>query len=152
MYACRLRVKVPDRSAHGTRTPHPRWCTAWGAPAALWIGRYPGPSFPAGSATQAIAVYGMLAIVLAVGRLARRQAMVYVAAATITVAAGAASMYLAASWLTDVLAGWALGAMCIAVVLAADVLITTRDRRAATVSPRRSYPPSRMNGHRRQAA
>jgi len=120
-------------------------------PSALWIGHYAGPPFPAASATLAIAVYGMLAVVLAVGRRARPQALFFSAAAVVTVAAGAASLYLAANWLTDVLAGWALGALCICVVIAGDVLMTTRSRRTADG---KTWPvrEASVRGERRHAA
>jgi len=91
-------------------------------PAALSIGRYAGPSFPSGQATTAIACYGMLAIILAAGRPPRTQAVIGTCAAAVTVLTGAAQVYLGANWLTDVLGGWALGALWIAILLIAAVL------------------------------
>ncbi|HUZ56919.1 MAG TPA: bifunctional DedA family/phosphatase PAP2 family protein [Streptosporangiaceae bacterium] len=93
-------------------------------PAALSIGHYAGPSFPSGQATTAIACFGMLAVILAAGRPPRTQAVIWACAAAATVLAGAAQIYLGANWLTDVLGGWALGAMWIAIVLTAEPLIT----------------------------
>ena len=119
-------------------------------PAALWIGQYAGPAFPSGAATLAFAVYGMLAVVLAAGRPARRQALLY--AAAVTIAAGAASIYLAANWLTDVLAGWALGALCITLVLAADLLTTAPASRSAAASKTRPFRAARRKDRRSQAA
>src|SRR6266571_877850 len=121
-------------------------------PAALWIGQYAGPAFPSGAATLAFAVYGMLAVVLAAGRPARRQALLYAAAAAVTIAAGAASIYLAANWLTDVLAGWALGALCITLVLAADLLTTAPASRSAAASKTRPFRAARRKDRRSQAA
>ena len=120
-------------------------------PAALWIGQYSGPAFPSGAAALAIAVYGTLALVLAAGRPVRRQVVVFGAAALINVAAGAASLYLAANWLTDVLAGWALGALCMTLVIAGDLLATTPSDGQASGSTR-SLRPVRLKSHRRQAA
>jgi membrane protein DedA with SNARE-associated domain/membrane-associated phospholipid phosphatase len=93
-------------------------------PAALWIGQYAGPAFPSGPATLTIATYAMLALILATGRPARTRALLYAAAAILTAAPGAASIYLAANWLTDVLAGWALGTLCMTLTLTADLIIT----------------------------
>jgi membrane protein DedA with SNARE-associated domain/membrane-associated phospholipid phosphatase len=120
-------------------------------PATLWIGHYAGPAFPSEGATLAIAVYGMLAVVLAVGRRASKQALLFSAAAVVTLASGAASLYLASNWLTDVLAGWALGALCICAVIAGDVLITTRTKRAAAGQARPIRDAS-LEGDRRHAA
>lgn len=43
----------------------------------------------------------------------------------ITIVAGGSVIYLGANWLTDVLAGYSLGALCIALILTVDLL--TRD-------------------------
>ena len=120
-------------------------------PSALWIGHYAGPAFPSAGATLAVAVYGMLAVVLAVGRPASLQALRYSAATVVTLVTGAASLYLASNWLTDVLAGWALGALCICAVIAGDVLITTRTKRAAAGQTRPIRDAS-IKGDRRHAA
>ena len=93
-------------------------------PAAMWIGHYTGPAFPSGHATQAIACYGMLAIILAAGRPARARALPWAIAAAVTIVAGASGIYLGANWLTDVLGGYALGAMLVALVLTVDMLAT----------------------------
>jgi membrane protein DedA with SNARE-associated domain/membrane-associated phospholipid phosphatase len=100
-------------------------------PIALWIGQYAGPAFPSGPATQAIACYGMLAVILAAGRPAHRQALLWTGAAAATVAVGASGIYLGANWLTDVLGGWALGAMWVTLVLTADLLIARPGSRPA---------------------
>jgi membrane protein DedA with SNARE-associated domain len=120
-------------------------------PGALWIGQYSGPAFPSAGATLAIAVYGTLAVVLASGRPASRQALFYSAAAVVTLAAGGASMYLAAYSLTDVLAGWALGALCVCAVITGDALITTRTKRA-TAGQTRPVRDASHDGDRRHAA
>src|SRR5262249_13219296 len=97
-------------------------------------------------------VYGLLAVVRVAGLPARRQALIFAAAAVITIVVGAASIYLAANWLSDALGGWALGAMCIAFVIAADVLITTRARRQATGGKTRPIGDASLKGNGRKAA
>jgi undecaprenyl-diphosphatase len=79
-------------------------------PAAIWIGHYTGAAFPSGHATQSAAFYAMLAIVLGAGLSARGRAILWSAAALVVLIVGASRIYLAAHWLTDVLAGYALGA------------------------------------------
>jgi undecaprenyl-diphosphatase len=94
-------------------------------PAAIWIGHYTGASFPSGHATQSAAFYAMLAIVLGAGLSSRRRAILWSAAALVVLIVGASRIYLAAHWLTDVLAGYALGATWVAIVVAV-LLITSR--------------------------
>jgi membrane-associated phospholipid phosphatase len=104
-------------------------------PAAMRIGYYSGPAFPSGHATQAIAFYGMLTIILAAGRPARGRALLWAAAAAVTIVAGGSGLYLGANWLTDVLGGYALGALWIALILTVD-LLRTRDGRPQPATPR----------------
>jgi membrane protein DedA with SNARE-associated domain/membrane-associated phospholipid phosphatase len=92
-------------------------------PAAIWIGHYTGASFPSGHATQSAAFYAMLAIVLGAGLFFRKRAIPWVAAALVVLVVGASRIYLGAHWLTDVLAGYALGATWVAIVVV--VLLTT---------------------------
>jgi len=66
----------------------------------------------------------MLAIILTAGRPARSQVLPWTGVAALTITAGTTRLYLGANWLTDVLAGWALGALWVALILTADVLIT----------------------------
>jgi len=120
--------------------------------AALWIGKFAGPSFPSAAATLAVAVLGMLALVLAAGRPVGLRASIFAVAALVTIVAGWASIYLAANWLTDVLAGWALGAICITFVIAVDVLLTTRVKRPAASGHRGRHVPALLKNPPRQAA
>jgi membrane-associated phospholipid phosphatase len=92
-------------------------------PAAIWIGHYTGAAFPSGHATQSTAFYAMLAIVLGAGLAIRRRAILWSAAALVVLTVGASRIYLGAHWLTDVLAGYALGATWVAIVLV--VLLTS---------------------------
>ncbi len=101
-------------------------------PAALAIGHYAGLAFPSGPATTAIACYGMLAVIVAAGRPPRIRALIWISAAVVTVLTGASQVCLGANWLTDVLGGWALGALWIAILLTAAVLITSAGGWSAT--------------------
>jgi undecaprenyl-diphosphatase len=102
-------------------------------PSTLWIGDYSGAAFPSGHATQAVAFYGMLAIVLSAKRSLRVRVIVWMSAAVITLVVGASRLYLGAHWLTDVLAGYALGAAWIAFVAAISLLAMGQVRRRATL-------------------
>jgi len=147
-----IRLALATASAAGLAAITEQLVVRARPPASLWMGHYVGPSFPSAGATLALAVYGMLAVVLAVGLHARRQALIFAAAAVITIVVGAASIYLAANWLSDVLGGWALGAMCIAFVIAADVMITTRASRQATGGKTRPIGDASLKGNGRKAA
>ncbi len=93
-------------------------------PAALQVG---GPdegwSFPSGHATQTIAFYGMLAIVLIAWYAPRRRLFFAIGAVVVTLVVGASRLYLGVHWLTDVLGGYALGLTWLAVVVIATLLI-----------------------------
>ncbi len=92
-------------------------------PATVWLGHFDGAAFPSGHATQAVAFYGMLALVLSVRRSLRARALLWTGAGLIAGAVGASRIYLGAHWLTDVLAGYALGVAWIALVMAASLVL-----------------------------
>jgi undecaprenyl-diphosphatase len=115
-------------------------------PSTLWIGDYSGAAFPSGHATQAVAFYGMLAIVLSTKRSLRVRVVVWVGAVAITLVVGASRLYLGAHWLTDVLAGYALGAAWIAFVAAVGLLAMGQGRRHATLPTTGSFRRSRTGG------
>ena len=102
-------------------------------PAGLAAGHYPGHSFPSGHATQAVAVFSMLAAVVAAGtpRWSRKVA-VWAAAILVATIVGITRLYLGAHWLTDVLGGSALGTVWFLVVLATS----------QGVGGRRANPPN----------
>ncbi|MEV4658859.1 bifunctional DedA family/phosphatase PAP2 family protein [Micromonospora sp. NPDC049301] len=87
-------------------------------PAVDLIGAGGGTAYPSGHATQAIAVWGMLAVVVLAGRSSQARARVLAATAVVVLLVGASRVYLGAHWLTDVLAGYALGAAWLALLLA----------------------------------
>jgi undecaprenyl-diphosphatase len=76
-----------------------------------------GYAFPSGHATFAAAGWLGLAIVLARVWPARRAALLAAALAVIAIV-GASRVYLQVHWTTDVLGGWALGGLWLAIVLA----------------------------------
>jgi undecaprenyl-diphosphatase len=99
-------------------------------PAGLVIGHYSGYAFPSGHATEAAAVYGMLAVVLAAATLDWRRKVAVWATATVTVTlVGITRLYLAAHWLTDVLGGWCFGTLWFLLVLAVAQVIGGRPDR-----------------------
>lgn len=87
---------------------------------------FSGWSFPSGHATQATAVWGMLALVLAAQGSVRSKALVLAAAAIVIASVGASRLYLGAHWLTDVLGGLALGGLWLCVITAAHLVASGR--------------------------
>ena len=94
-------------------------------PAGLVLGHYSSYAFPSGHSTEAAAVYGMLAVVLAAAtpRWPRKVAC-WTAAILIVTLVGITRLYLAAHWLTDVLGGWSFGTLWFLLVLAAAQAVT----------------------------
>jgi undecaprenyl-diphosphatase len=81
-------------------------------PAVHFIGAASGASFPSGHATDAVAVYGILAALLAAATpLWSRKVGAWVAAAILWIVVGTSRLYLGVHWLTDVLGGAALGGL-----------------------------------------
>ena len=119
-------------------------------PAAIWIGHYTGASFPSGHATQATAVYAMLAIVLGTGLSFRKRAILWSAAALIVLIVGASRIYLGAHWLTDVLAGYALGATWAAIVIA--ILLTTSQGTSQAETMQHQHHAPKAEHHTRHEA
>lgn len=81
-----------------------------------------GYAFPSGHSAQAAAAYGVLALLvsLRVGRGAKP--LVWLAATAMALLVGFSRLYLGVHWLTDVLAGYALGASWLAIVVATAVV------------------------------
>lgn len=112
-------------------------------PTALAVGHFTGSAFPSGHATVATAVWGMLAALaaLATTRWAGKVAG-WAAAVLVALLVGLSRIYLGAHWLTDVLAGWALGALWLFALLA--IVRTTTARRAAGHGGRSSAVTGRL--------
>jgi undecaprenyl-diphosphatase len=87
-------------------------------PLALAVGHFSGSAFPSGHATLGAAVFGMLAALVAAATVTwARKVAAWAAAVLLAVLVGATRLYLGAHWLTDVLAGWALGALWLSALL-----------------------------------
>jgi undecaprenyl-diphosphatase len=119
-------------------------------PMSVWIGHFHGASFPSGHATLTLAFYGMLAIVLSLGRPPRVWLVATAGAALVTLVVGASRVYLGAHWLSDVLSGYALGAAWTALVAAIGLLmIAPRVESGAATTPADGHvetPPPGVSG------
>lgn len=85
-------------------------------------------SFPSGHATTAAVIAGVVALLIARGRHLNIRRGVYVVAALFTVMVGISRVYLQVHWPTDILAGWMLGYMLVALFawhLQSDKTLTT---------------------------
>jgi membrane-associated phospholipid phosphatase len=71
-----------------------------------------GSSFPSGHSAAAAATYAAIAFVLSLGASTRTRAMLGGVGAAIAVAVGASRALLGVHWLTDVIAGLAVGWLC----------------------------------------
>jgi undecaprenyl-diphosphatase len=109
-------------------------------PAVDWLGTFHGWSYPSQHAAQALGAWGMLGLMVMVGRSFRARTLIMTGALLIALVVGLTRMYLAAHWMTDVLGGWALagvwGCLLILPYLAAQ-------QAAATGSSPPSAPPPR---------
>jgi membrane-associated phospholipid phosphatase len=76
-----------------------------------------GSAFPSGHEAQAVAFYGMLAILLGLGRSRQVKCLLWSAAVGVVLLIGVARMYLGAHWFTDILAGVALGTSVVSATL-----------------------------------
>ena len=84
-------------------------------PQAIWLTQVTGSAFPSGHATQSLATFAALAIVLGVLAPRMRRPGLAVAAA-LGIAIGLSRIYLGVHWATDVCAGWVIGAAWVALV------------------------------------
>jgi undecaprenyl-diphosphatase len=101
-------------------------------PAGILLKPVAGPSFPSGHATQAVAVYGMLAA-LAAATTPRWSGKVtaWALAVVISGLVAVSRLYLGTQWLTDVLGGLALGAAWLFALLTS----------VRTIDQLRAHPP-----------
>jgi membrane-associated phospholipid phosphatase len=98
-------------------------------PAALQVGGPDiGRAFPSGHATQSIAFYGMLTVVLIMWYAPKHRRLYLAGAALVTLVIGASRLYLGVHWLTDVLGGYALGLAWLAVVIITSLILEDRQR------------------------
>lgn len=101
-------------------------------PPALWmVGPVTGFSFPSGHAAEA-AVYGMLAYLVARPcSTSRGKVLAWALAGVVSIAIGMSRVYLGVHWPTDVLGGWALAAMWLAILLTGVHVIQAATSRAS---------------------
>jgi membrane-associated phospholipid phosphatase len=78
-------------------------------PAAIWLTRATGSSFPSGHATQSLSTFVVIALV-GVLVLPRTRRTGTVLALVLAAAVGWSRVYLGVHWATDVIAGWLTGA------------------------------------------
>jgi len=78
-------------------------------PAALAVSHATGFAFPSGHATDAAAVYGMLAVLLARSGRGAAKVAAWAGAAALIALVGLSRLYLGVHWLSDVVAGAGLG-------------------------------------------
>jgi membrane-associated phospholipid phosphatase len=99
-------------------------------PSGEMIGAASGFAFPSGHATQAVATWGMVALVLLSGWPARARAALIAGAVAVALLVGVSRVYLGTHWLTDVLGGYTLGAFWLAVLVAWRLRSVARTERA----------------------
>jgi membrane-associated phospholipid phosphatase len=138
--------------------------------AALHLANASGFGFPSGHAASAIAVWGMLAVVLASGRSRREAWALATCSALVVLLVGTSRIYLGVHWWSDVGAGLALGGSWLCILCAAffagpsaagrtglnlrpDPGRGVRSHRAADGPRERRWPPSPpvRPGHRRSS-
>ena len=100
-------------------------------PSTLAAAPFSGPAFPSESAVVGVAVWGMLAALAAVS--ANRWSLkvaAWTGAGLAAGLAGATRLYLGTHWLTDVVGGWALGALWLfALLMAVRTVAALREGR-----------------------
>jgi membrane protein DedA with SNARE-associated domain/membrane-associated phospholipid phosphatase len=117
-------------------------------PASQAIGHWTGYAFPSDRTTEATAVYGMLAALLASTspRWGRKVAL-WTAALLLAGLVGLSQLYLGAHWLTDVLGGLALGAAWMFVLLTVSrTMSALHSRPPDSRSPPPGGPPTQSAG------
>jgi membrane-associated phospholipid phosphatase len=110
------------------------------APADWVAGDPSGSSFPSGHMAQAVAVWGAVAIVLAMGRSGRTRFLLTVGTLVLLGGVALSRVLLEAHWLTDVIAGTAIGVLWLAIVATLAHVIRPdpiRSERADRGLPRR---------------
>ncbi|MFI9511138.1 phosphatase PAP2 family protein [Nocardia sp. NPDC052566] len=102
-------------------------------------------SFPSGHSLGAAAVVGVVACLLAARTRARVARGAVLACATIfVVAVGLSRIYLGVHWPTDVLGGWAIGALWLTLCLIAYRYNSSARNSVATITPRNRLTPWRF--------
>jgi undecaprenyl-diphosphatase len=111
-------------------------------PVVIHLMQVGGASFPSGHATASAAVYATLAAILTRREL-RAATVAWSVGVVVVLAVGVSRVYLGVHWLTDVLAGWSLGAAWACVLVAVlFVWPATRVAPAETAATRASRTAS----------
>jgi undecaprenyl-diphosphatase len=93
-------------------------------------------SYPSGHSLGSTAVLGVLAVVVTTRMTARaHRVLVAVAAALVVVAIGVSRVYLGVHWPSDVLAGWLVGGLWLALCVVVTGKVVARCARPAIPSP-----------------
>ncbi|HEX8133280.1 MAG TPA: alkaline phosphatase family protein, partial [Actinomycetes bacterium] len=113
-------------------------------PAGLAVAHAGGFAFPSGHATDAVATYGVLAFLGArAGRRRLPAGAAWAAAAVLVVVVGLSRVYLGVHWLTDVLAGVALGTVWVGSLI---LIVGSRIERPAPQGGRPAAQPLPADG------
>jgi membrane protein DedA with SNARE-associated domain/membrane-associated phospholipid phosphatase/GT2 family glycosyltransferase len=124
-------------------------------PATGWLTPAHGWSYPSGHTTQAVAAWGILALLFAAGARPRTRVIAGTAAATLALLVGASRIYLGMHWATDVLGGAAMATAVLALWSVFRQTWTaprpsanlTQRRRGHVVATRDTHPPRRYQMH-----
>jgi undecaprenyl-diphosphatase len=100
-------------------------------PQEIWLTRVAGTAFPSGHATQSLATFVALAVVCAAW-LPRTRAALVALAAVLAAGVGWSRVYLGVHWATDVVAGWLIAGVWIAIVVWLATLARSTEWRHTT--------------------
>lgn len=120
-------------------------------PAAVVLGPVDtGYSFPSGHTLFSTVFFGLVALLVADRLAGRRGArtIAFVGWALASLAVGASRIYLGYHWFTDVVAGWVLGVLVLAVAFAALGLLRHRGPERRAVDPHAGAALPRLGGGR----
>jgi membrane-associated phospholipid phosphatase len=114
-------------------------------PAVDQMGANSGYAFPSGHAADAMAVFGMVAVVLSLGQRPGVRAAFWIVAMGLALLVGETRLYLGAHWLTDVLGGYAESGTLVALITLAAEAARRRRLRTPPEAPVRTArcPPAR---------
>ena len=114
-------------------------------PQQLWLSAANGPAFPSGHSSQAVALYGALAVIggSLFSRIAVRYGLV-ATAALVAMLVGTSRAYLGVHWLADVVAGWAVAALWMQRAAAHRLVTSPMARQAFREPPERRQPRSAL--------